>query len=70
MDEGGQGGGAGARMNDTTVLGVVGVVCITTLTCITMYVTGHNGTILAAGCTAIGAIIGGIAGYSYKEIKK
>lgn len=57
-------------MNDTTILGAVGVICITALTATAMIVTGHNGTILAAGCTAIGAIIGGIAGYSYKEIRK
>ena len=57
-------------LNDTTILGVTGVVCITVLTSVAMYVTGHNGTILAAGCTAIGAIIGGIAGYTYKELKK
>ncbi|MBA7564523.1 hypothetical protein ES708_06186 [subsurface metagenome] len=57
-------------MNDTTLLEVTGVVCITVLTSVAMFVTGHNGTILAAGCTAIGAIIGGIAGYTYKEMKK
>jgi len=57
-------------VNDTTILGAVGVICITALTATAMIVTGHNGTILAAGCTAIGAIIGGIAGYSYKEIRK
>lgn len=58
------------EMNDTTTLGITGVVCVTVLACVAMYVTGHNGTILAAGCTAIGAIIGGIAGYSYKETKQ
>ena len=54
-------------MNDTTSLGVVGVLCVTVLTATTMIVTGSNGSILAAGCAAIGAIIGGIAGYQYKE---
>lgn len=54
-------------MNDTTTLGVAGVLCVTILTCTAMIVTGHNGTILAAGCTAIGAIVGGIAGYTYKK---
>ena len=57
-------------MNDNTILGMVGTVCVTVLTAVAMIVTGHNGTILASGCAAIGAIIGGIAGYSYKEIKK
>ena len=56
-------------MNDTTILGIVGTVCVTALTACAMIVTGQNGTILAAGCAAIGAIIGGIAGYSYKEMK-
>ena len=56
-------------MNDTSTLGIVGVLCATVLTATAMIVTGSNGTILAAGCAAIGAIIGGIAGYSYKESK-
>ena len=57
-------------MNDNTILGIVGTTCVTALTATAMIITGHNGTILAAGCAAIGAIIGGIAGYQYKELKK
>jgi len=57
-------------LNDTVMLGVVGTLCVTILTATAMVVTGSNGTILAAGCAAIGAIIGGIAGYQYKELKK
>lgn len=54
-------------MNDNTVLGIVGVVCITIVGSVYMVVFKQNGAVLGALCTAIGAIIGGIAGYKYKK---
>lgn len=54
-------------MRDEILLGGLGVVCITILGAMYMYVFKQNGAVLATICTAIGAIIGGVVGYKYKR---
>lgn len=54
-------------MRDEIALGAVGVVCITIVGVVYMVVFKQNGAVLATICGAIGAIIGGIAGYAYKK---
>lgn len=54
-------------MNDNTLLGIVGVVCITALGITYMAVFKQNSTVLITVCTAIGTIIGGVVGYKLKK---
>lgn len=54
-------------MRDEIALGAVGVVCIASVGIVYMVVFKQNGAVLGTVCTAIGAIIGGIVGYSYKK---
>ena len=50
-------------MNEKYILGIVGIVCTTAVICSGVAM-GHNGTLISSGLTAIGAIVGGIIGYS------
>lgn len=50
-------------MNEKYILGSIGVICTTAVICIGVAM-GHNGTLISSGLTAIGAIIGGIIGYT------
>ncbi len=54
-------------MRDEVALGIVGVVCISLVGAVYMVVFKQNGAVLATICAAIGAIVGGIAGYKYKK---
>ena len=49
-------------MRDEILLGAVGVVCVAAMTIAAFYLTGENGTILAAAAGAIGSIIGVVLG--------
>jgi len=50
-------------MNEKYFLGSIGVLCTTAIVCVGL-ATGHNGALLSSGLTAIGAIVGGIIGYT------
>ena len=50
-------------MNEKYILGIVGVICTTSIIGFGL-ATGHNGALISSGLTAIGAIVGGIIGYS------
>lgn len=49
-------------MRDEIILGGLGVVCITAMTIACFYITGQDGTVLAAAAAAIGTVIGVVLG--------
>ena len=54
-------------MRDEIALGIVGIAALTIVGTVYMVVFKQNGAVLMTICTAIGAIVGGIAGYAYKK---
>jgi len=57
-------------MRDEVILGTVAVVCITAMTIACFYITGQDGTVLAAAAGAIGTVIGVVLGRSELLAKK
>jgi len=49
-------------VRDEIILGAVGVVCVTAMTIACFYLTGQDGSILAAASGAVGTIIGVVLG--------